>query len=149
MVPPLESMEGGGRNAGAASRKEGLVPMSKKKKILLMLTKEGVPQLEVAAVLHSSKRDVSACARVLRERGLAFDDVVAMGAAEGDGLLAPPGVGAPESACLRPEMGPRPSARGATASSRSRCSGWGTARPLQRPGPPPTTATPSRSRWKC
>lgn len=80
--------------------------MSKKKKILLMLAKGGVPQSEVAAALHVSKRDVSACARVLRERGLAFDDVAAMGAAEVDALLAPPGGGAPESAYLRPDMGP-------------------------------------------
>ncbi|OUO58146.1 hypothetical protein B5F74_10965 [Collinsella sp. An271] len=80
--------------------------MSKKKKVLLMLSKGGVSQSEVAAALHVSKRDVSACARALRERGLAFDDVAAMGAAEVEALLALPGGGAAESAYLQPDMGP-------------------------------------------
>lgn len=80
--------------------------MSKKRKILLMLAKGGVPQSEVAAALRVSKRDVSACARALRDRGLAFDDVLAMGAAEVDALLAPPGGRATESAYLQPDMGP-------------------------------------------
>ena len=75
MVPPLESVEGapGGR---APRSGKGLVPMSKKRKILLMLAKGGVPQSEVAAALRVSRRDVSACARALRDRGLAFDDVL-------------------------------------------------------------------------
>ena len=55
--------------------------MSKKKKILLMLAKGGVSQSEVAAALRASKRDVSACARAIRERGLAFDAIAAMTAA--------------------------------------------------------------------
>ena len=63
--------------------------MSKKKKILLMLAKGGVSQSEAAAALHASKRDVSACARVLRERSLTFDDVSAMGVADVEGMLAP------------------------------------------------------------
>lgn len=49
--------------------------MSKKKKILLMLAKGGASQSEVAAALHASKRDVSACARALRERSLTLDGV--------------------------------------------------------------------------
>lgn len=79
--------------------------MSKRKKILLMLAKGGVSQAGVAATLHASKRDVSACAKAIRERGLTFDDVAAMGAAEVDGMLAPPR-GPRESAYLAPDMGP-------------------------------------------
>lgn len=64
--------------------------MSKRKKILLMLAKGGVSKAGVATDLHASKRDVSACAKAIRERGLAFDDVAAMGAAEVDEMLALP-----------------------------------------------------------
>lgn len=80
--------------------------MSKRKKILLMLAKGGVSQAEVAAALRASKRDVSACARALRERGLTFDGVAAMSGAEVDAMLAPPAKGAPESAYLAPDMTP-------------------------------------------
>ena len=80
--------------------------MSKKKKILLMLAKGGVSQSDVAAALHASKRDVSACARVIRERGIAFDDVSAMTEAEVEGMLAPPARGKAESAYLVPDMTP-------------------------------------------
>lgn len=76
----------------------------KKRKILLALAKGGVSQAEVAAALHASKRDVSACARVLRERGLTFDDLSAMPSAEVDAMLAPPREPS-ESAYLAPEMG--------------------------------------------
>ena len=79
--------------------------MSKKKKILLMLAKGGVSQSEVAAALHASKRDVSACARVLRERSLTFDDVSAMGVADVEGMLAPAAGTPAESAYLQPDMG--------------------------------------------
>ena len=79
--------------------------MSKKKKILLMLAKGGVSRSEVAAALHASKRDVSACARVLRERSLTFDDVSAMGVADVEGMLAPAAGTPAESACLQPDMG--------------------------------------------
>ena len=71
---------GGAQRAGAASRK-GAGAHVRGEKILLMLAKGGVSQSEVAATLHVSKRDVSACARVLCERSLTFDDVSAMGAA--------------------------------------------------------------------
>ena len=63
--------------------------MSKRKKILLMLAKGGVSQAGVAAALHASKRDVSACAKAIRERGLTFDDVAAMGAAESESESTP------------------------------------------------------------
>ena len=79
--------------------------MSKKKKILLMLAKGGVSQSEVAAALHASKRDVSACARVLRERSLTFDDVSAIGVADVEGMLAPAAGTPAESAYLQPDMG--------------------------------------------
>ena len=80
--------------------------MSKKRKILLMLAKGGVSQSEVAAALRASKRDVSACARAIRERGLAFDAVAAMGVAEVDAMLAPPAKEPAESAYLLPDMAP-------------------------------------------
>ncbi|WP_455135984.1 DDE-type integrase/transposase/recombinase [Thermophilibacter sp.] len=79
--------------------------MSKKRRILLMLAKGRVPQSEVAAALHASKRDVSACAKAIKERGLAFDGIAAMGEAEVDAMLAPPREPA-ESAYLAPDMGP-------------------------------------------
>lgn len=80
--------------------------MSKKKKILLMLAKGGVSQSEVAAALHASKRDVSACASAIRERDLTFDSVAAMSDAEADGMIAPPAKGPSESAYLAPDMTP-------------------------------------------
>ena len=79
--------------------------MSKKKQILLMFAK-GASQAEVAAALRASKRDVSACAKALRERGLTFDAVAAMRAAEVDAMLAPPAKGPSESAYLAPDMAP-------------------------------------------
>lgn len=104
MVPLLESV--GRAPEGRAPRNgKGMVPMSKRKKILLMLAKGGVSQAGVAAALHASKRDVSACAKAIRERGLTFDDVAAMGAAEVDGMLAPPR-GPRERAYPAPDMGP-------------------------------------------
>lgn len=51
-----------------------------------MLAK-GVQQLEIAAALHVSKRDASACDGVLRERGPAFDDAVADRAQEANHKL--------------------------------------------------------------
>ena len=53
----------------------GTMPMSKNKKILLMLAKGGATQSDIAAALHVSKRDVSAGAKVMRECGLTFDAV--------------------------------------------------------------------------
>ena len=71
----------------------------------LMLAKGGVSQSEAAAVLHVSKCEVSACERAIRERGLTFDDVAAMSAAEVDGMLAPPREPR-ESAHLSSDMAP-------------------------------------------
>lgn len=88
MVPLLESV--GRAPEGRAPRNgKGPVPMSERKKILLMPAKGGVSQAGAAA-LHASKRDVSARAKAIRERGLTFGGVAAMGAAEADGMLAPP-----------------------------------------------------------
>lgn len=50
---------------GAVTRK-GLVPMSKRRRILLMLARGGLSQADVAAVLHAGKRDVSAASRMIR-----------------------------------------------------------------------------------
>ena len=77
--------------------------MSKRKKILLMLAKGGVSQADVAAALHASKRDVSSCARLLREQGLTFDRVCTMGAAEVDGLFPSDGR-KPNPAYLQPDL---------------------------------------------
>lgn len=47
----------------------GTMPMSKNKKMLMMLAKGGVSQSDVAAALHVSKRDVAAGAKAIREYG--------------------------------------------------------------------------------
>lgn len=85
MVPPLESV-GRAPDGRAPRARKGSVPMSKKKKILLMLAKGGASQAEVAAALRAGRCDVSACARAIRERGLTFDAVAAMSAA-GEGAV--------------------------------------------------------------
>ena len=78
--------------------------MSKKRKILLMLAKGGASQSEVAAAARASKRDVSACAKAVRERRLTFDGIAAMSATEIDEMLAPPREPR-ASAYLAPDMG--------------------------------------------
>lgn len=75
--------------------------MSERRKILLTLAKGGVSQSEVAVALRAGKRDVSACAKALRDQGLTFDGVAAMSAAEVDAILAPPAEGRPVS--IRPQ----------------------------------------------
>lgn len=70
---------------------------------MLMLAKGGVSQAGIAASLHVSKRDVSACAKALRERGLAFDDVSAMSSAEVDELFPSHGREA-NDAYLQPDL---------------------------------------------
>lgn len=52
--------------------------MSKYRRILLAITKGGMSQSEIADSLHVSKRDVSAAAKVARERGLTFEQVGSM-----------------------------------------------------------------------
>lgn len=103
MVPPLESV-GRAPEWRAPRRGKGLVPISKKRKILLMLAKGGVSQSEVAAAARASKRDVSACAKAVRERRLTFDGIAAMSATEIDEILAPPREPR-ASAYLAPDMG--------------------------------------------
>ena len=66
----------------------GTMPMSKNKKILLMLAKGGATQSDIAAALHVSKRDVSAGAKVMRECGLTFDAVSSMDADAVDDMFA-------------------------------------------------------------
>lgn len=56
--------------------------MSKYRRILLMLARGGHSQDEVAAAAGCSKRDVSRCARHLRETGLTEAQIEAMGEAE-------------------------------------------------------------------
>lgn len=80
--------------------------MSKRKRILLMLARGGLSQADVAAVLHVSKRDVSAASRMIRERGLTVDDVEAMTDADADGLFVVPGGGESGAGYLKPVMGP-------------------------------------------
>ena len=78
--------------------------MSKNKAILLMLAKGGVSQADVAAALHVSKRDVSAAAKVMRDRSLTFESVSAMGAAEVDAEYFPRDGRGPSEAYLQPDL---------------------------------------------
>ena len=78
--------------------------MSKNKKILLMLAKGDFSQADVAAALHVSKRDVSACAKVLRERSLTFEALSAMGATEVDDAYFPKDGRQPSEAYLQPDL---------------------------------------------
>lgn len=71
-----------------------------------MLAKGGVSQSQVASALSVSKRDVSACARLLRERGWTYGDVLSMAAEDVDSALAPPRKAPAESAYLVPDMEP-------------------------------------------
>lgn len=82
----------------------GLMPMSKNKRILMLLAKGGVSQSGIAAALHVSKRDVSAGARVLREHGLTFDAVSPMDADVVDDLFFPRERRGPNGAYLQPDM---------------------------------------------
>ena len=93
--------------------------MSKNKKILLMLAKGGFSQADVAAALHVSKRDVSACAKVLRERSLTFEALSSMGAAEIDDAWFPKDGRQPSEAYLRPDLAEWSSARRGLPSCRS------------------------------
>lgn len=80
------------------------MPMSKNKKILLMLAKGGVSQSDIAATLHVSKRDVSAGAKVMREHKLTFDIVNAMNADVIDDLFFSKEEREPNEAYLQPDM---------------------------------------------
>lgn len=54
-----------------------------------MLAKEGVRHADVVAVLYVSKRDVSACTKVPRERSLTFEKMNTISAAEVDAGFFP------------------------------------------------------------
>ena len=82
----------------------GTMPMSKNKKILLMLAKGGATQSDIAAALHVSKRDVSAGAKVMRECGLTFDAVGSMDADAVDDMFFAKEERRPNDAYLRPDM---------------------------------------------
>lgn len=81
-----------------------LMPMSRDKRILMLLAKEGVSQSGVAAALHVSKRGVSAGARALREHGLTFGAVSPMDADVVDDLFLPRERRGPNGACPQPDM---------------------------------------------
>ncbi len=82
------------------------MPMSKNKKILMMLAKGGTSQSDIAAALHVSKRDVSAGAKAIKEYGLTFDIVSSMDADAIDDLFFPKEAREPNGAYLQPDMGP-------------------------------------------
>ena len=72
-----------------AVTERGSMPMSKNKKILMMLAKGGASQADIAAALRVSKRDVSAGAKAIKEYGLTFDAVSSMDADVIDDLFFP------------------------------------------------------------
>ncbi|WP_165173141.1 IS21 family transposase [Adlercreutzia sp. ZJ242] len=78
--------------------------MSKNKKILMMLTKGGASQSDIAAALHVSKRDVSTAAKAMREHDLTFDAVSSMDAGAVDDLLFPKEKRKLNNAYLQPDM---------------------------------------------
>ena len=84
----------------------GLMPMSKNKKILMMLAKGGASQSDIAAALHVSKRDVSAGAKAIKEYGLTFDAVSTMDADVVDDLFFPKDEREPNDAYLQQDMAP-------------------------------------------
>lgn len=82
------------------------MPMSKNKKILMMLAKGGTSQADIAAALHVSKRDVSAGAKAIKRYGLTFDAVSSMDADAVDDLFFPREARVPSDAYLQPDMEP-------------------------------------------
>lgn len=52
--------------------------MQKRKKAMIKLLRGGISQNDIVKSLHMSKRDVSACAKVIEERGLTIEQVEAM-----------------------------------------------------------------------
>jgi hypothetical protein len=78
--------------------------MSKYRRILLAITKGGISQSEIAASLHVSKRDVSAAAKVARERGLTFEQVGSMDEGAVTDTFFPREGRDPNPSYLRPDM---------------------------------------------
>ena len=64
--------------------------MSKRKRVLVMLARGGHSQADVAAIVGCSKRDVSECARFLRESGMGVDELEAMSEADAAAIFAAP-----------------------------------------------------------
>ena len=91
-------------NPGCIFMERGLMPMSKNKKILLMLTKGGISQSDIASSLHVSKRDVSAAAKVVKEYDLTFDAVNAMNADAIEELFFPRQARETSDAYLKPDI---------------------------------------------
>ena len=83
----------------------GTMPMSKNKKMLMMLAKGGVSQSDIAAALHVSKRDVALGAKAIREYGLTFDAVSSMDPDAVDDLFFPKAARAVSDSYLQPDMG--------------------------------------------
>lgn len=82
------------------------MPMSKNKKILMMLAKGGTSQSDIAAALHVSKRDMSVGAKAIREYGLTSDAVSSMDADAIDDLFFPKDEREPNEAYLQQDMAP-------------------------------------------
>lgn len=78
--------------------------MSKNKKILLAVAKGGMSQSDIAALLHVSKRDVSAAAKAVRELNLTFDAIAGMDADAVDDLFFPKEKRARGEGYLVPDM---------------------------------------------
>ena len=71
--------------------------MSKRKRVLVMLARGGHSQADVAAIVGCSKRDVSECARFLRESGIGVEELEAMSEADAAAIFAAPPRGRDES----------------------------------------------------
>ena len=104
-VPPALPLEFGQlRSRGTALTERGVSLMSKNKKILLAVAKGGMSQSDIAALLHVSKRDVSAAAKAVRELNLTFDAIAGMDADAVDDLFFPKEKRARGEGYLVPDM---------------------------------------------
>ena len=64
--------------------------MSKRKRVPVMLARGGHSQADVAAIVGCSKRDVSECARFLRESGIGAEGLGATSGADAASIFAAP-----------------------------------------------------------
>lgn len=76
-----------------AATTEGLMPLSKYKRILIAVTNGWMSQWMEAVSPHLSKRDVSTAVRIEREHSFTFEQVSAMDVAAVDGAFFPGGRG--------------------------------------------------------